>query len=63
LGGYVTFEHKGSILFVDYNENNREILTRHLYGQGHSVMMAEDGRQALEMIRQSLKSRNAAGAG
>jgi len=48
---------------VDYVENNREILTRHLYGQGHSVMMGEDGRQALEMIRQPLISRNAAGAG
>ena len=63
LGGYLTYEHKDSILFVDYVENNREILTRHLYGQGHSVMMAEDSRQVLEMIRQSLILRNAAGAG
>ncbi|HSR32652.1 MAG TPA: response regulator, partial [Anaerolineae bacterium] len=40
----------GRILVVDDNELNRNILTHHLQAQGHTVAMAENGRQALELI-------------
>jgi len=41
----------GHILVVDDNEMNRDMLTRRLNRQGHTVEIAVDGRQALEMIR------------
>ena len=40
----------GHILVVDDNEMNRDMLSRRLIRQGHTVEMAVDGRQALEMI-------------
>ncbi len=41
----------GYILVVDDNEMNRDMLSRRLKRQGHTVMMAENGRQALDMIK------------
>ena len=40
----------GRILVVDDNEMNRDLLSRRLARKGHSVEVAEDGRQALEMV-------------
>jgi DNA-binding response OmpR family regulator len=42
----------GTILVVDDNENNREMLLRRLAREGYtSVAAAADGRQALELLR------------
>jgi len=41
---------RGFVLVVDDNETNRDVLSRHLERQGHTVAVAEDGRQALEMV-------------
>ena len=41
----------GDLLIVDDNEINRDLLTRHLQRQGHNVTVAENGRQALEIIQ------------
>ncbi|MBI3417750.1 MAG: response regulator [Verrucomicrobia bacterium] len=41
----------GSVLVVDDNESNRELLTRRLLRHGCAVAVAENGRQALEMLR------------
>jgi len=40
----------GSILVVDDNEINRDLLSRYLERQGHTVRVAPNGRQGLEMI-------------
>ncbi|MFA4901323.1 MAG: adenylate/guanylate cyclase domain-containing protein [Desulfobaccales bacterium] len=40
----------GSILVVDDNEINRDLLSRYLERQGHTVRVAHNGRLALEMI-------------
>jgi len=40
----------GSILVVDDNEINRDLLSRYLARLGHTVQAAADGRQALTMI-------------
>ena len=40
-----------SLLVVDDNEMNRDMLRRRLQRQGYRVTMAVDGRQALEIIR------------
>ena len=40
-----------SLLVVDDNEMNRDMLGRRLQRQGYRVTMAVDGRQALEIIR------------
>ncbi|MEG4109484.1 adenylate/guanylate cyclase domain-containing protein [Microcoleus sp. S13_C5] len=42
---------EGSVLVVDDNEVNRDLLARRLQRQGHLVTVAEDGLQALEMLR------------
>jgi signal transduction histidine kinase len=44
-------EEQGNILVVDDNRLNRLKLSRSLEQQGHSVDVAEDGQQALEMLR------------
>jgi adenylate cyclase len=44
---------QGSLLIVDDNENNRDMLSRRLERQGHAVKVAENGRQALAMLRGS----------
>jgi CheY-like chemotaxis protein len=46
-----TEREQGSILIVDDNAANRDLLSRQLGRQGHDVTTAEDGRQALELMR------------
>lgn len=41
----------GKILVVDDNESNRNMLARRLEREGHTVMLADNGRRALEMLR------------
>jgi len=41
----------GVVLIVDDNEHNRDLLSRRLRRQGHLVTMAENGRQALELLQ------------
>src|SRR5688572_18969953 len=41
---------EASILVVDDNEDNRDMLSRRLKRQGYTVAVAEDGHQALDMI-------------
>ena len=40
----------GSVLVVDDNDINRDVLSRRLQRQGHSVAVAENGAEALQMI-------------
>jgi adenylate cyclase len=40
----------GSLLVVDDNEINRDLLSRYLERQGHAVQTAPEGRKALEML-------------
>ena len=42
---------RGNLLVVDDNKVNRLLLGRGLEQQGHTVAFAENGRQALEMLR------------
>jgi serine phosphatase RsbU (regulator of sigma subunit) len=42
---------EGRILVVDDNPVNRRLLVRALEAQGYAVQSAEDGRQALELLR------------
>src|SRR5947209_3250702 len=42
----------GTILVVDDNEMNRDLLSRRLRRDGHAVTVAEHGRQALERLAQ-----------
>ena len=42
---------RGTILVVDDNETNCELLSRQLEGQGHIVATAMNGQQALRMLR------------
>jgi adenylate cyclase len=41
----------GNILIVDDNEMNREVLSRRLERQGYTFATAEDGIEALELMR------------
>lgn len=41
----------GCVLVVDDNKMNRLLIARHLEHQGHRVAFAENGRQALAMLR------------
>lgn len=50
-GGSTQARHLGSILIADDDSANREMLARRLRRLGHTVSMAENGRQAVEMIR------------
>ena len=43
-------DHQYSLLIVDDNEMNRDLLTRRLERQGYRVTAAIDGRQALEFL-------------
>jgi serine phosphatase RsbU (regulator of sigma subunit) len=43
-------EHEGSLLIVDDNPVNRDLLARRLEGQNFWVFLAENGPHALEMI-------------
>lgn len=42
---------EGLLLVVDDNELNRDMLARHLERQGHMVAVAQDGHEALEIIK------------
>lgn len=42
---------QGLVLVVDDNEMNRDLLSRRLQRQGYTVVMAEHGQQALEVLR------------
>lgn len=44
---------QGYILVVDDNEMNRDMLARRLQRQQHKVDVAEDGEQAMEMMRKT----------
>jgi class 3 adenylate cyclase len=44
-------DERGQVLVVDDNKMNRIKLARHLEQQGHSVSTAENGQEALEMLR------------
>jgi phosphoserine phosphatase RsbU/P len=41
----------GSILLVDDNESNRDMLSRQLEKQGYTISLGENGQQALELLR------------
>src|SRR5262249_28995992 len=41
---------EGCLLVVDDNETNRDLLSRSLRRHGHTVIAAEGGRQALELL-------------
>ena len=43
----------GTVLVVDDNENNRDMLARRLKRQGHKVIQAENGRQALDLLEKT----------
>ena len=49
-------ELRGNILVVDDNETNRDVLSRHLEREGLTVRLAQDGRQALEIIEAEAKT-------
>jgi class 3 adenylate cyclase len=51
--GLTSHSDTGKILVVDDNESNRNMLSRRLERQGHTVHLAENGRRALEMLRES----------
>src|SRR5260221_10703886 len=42
---------QGKLLGVDDNEMNRDMLSRRLKREGYTVLVAEDGQQALDMIK------------
>jgi len=42
--------HTGRILIVDDSPHKRELLSRRLVPVGHEILMAENGKQALEML-------------
>ncbi|HIK56571.1 MAG TPA: response regulator [Synechococcales cyanobacterium M55_K2018_004] len=42
---------QGCLLVVDDNEMNRDLLSRRLQRQGHTIVMAEHGKAALEKLR------------
>jgi class 3 adenylate cyclase len=42
---------QGLVLVVDDNEMNRDILSRRLQRQGHTVIVAENGKQALAQLQ------------
>lgn len=43
---------QGAVLIVDDVEANRDLLGRRLQRQGHQVVMAENGRKALELLKE-----------
>lgn len=45
---------RGSVLVVDDNEINRDVLSRRLQRLGHTVSVAEDGHRALAMLANSI---------
>src|SRR5206468_3217500 len=50
---YARVSHRrGSLIIVDDNQMNRDVLSRRLERKGYAVQVAEDGPQALERITQ-----------
>lgn len=49
---------RASILVVDDTPDNRDLLSRRVAQMGHSVTLAEDGRQAMELLRSGDASRD-----
>lgn len=47
-------QNQRSLLVVDDNEMNRDVLSRHLERRGYTVRRAIDGPQAIELIQQSI---------
>ena len=43
-------DRKGTLLVVDDNEMNRDLLSRRLERERFAVVKAEGGRQALELL-------------
>lgn len=48
---HVSRVQRASILVIDDNDINRDLLSRYLEQQDHSVMVAENGYEALEMVK------------
>ncbi|MDT7042971.1 sigma-54-dependent Fis family transcriptional regulator [Candidatus Nitronereus thalassa] len=46
----MTISPKASILVVDDNPDNRDLLVRHIERQGHSARTAENGEKALQLL-------------
>jgi len=44
---------KGNLLVVDDNEMNRDLLTRRLVKEGHTVTIAKNGREAVDLVQSS----------
>ena len=42
----------GRILIADDNQQNRELLEAYLADEGHEILMAVDGREALDVVRE-----------
>src|SRR5262245_18936281 len=51
LPGDNRYSLPSSLLIVDDNQDNRDLLARRLAQQGHRISAAENGREALEMLR------------
>lgn len=49
--GQAALQAQGTILVVDDNEMNRDLLSRHLKKQGYSAELAENGRKAFEIMK------------
>lgn len=47
-----TNAEQGTVLIVDDIEMNRDLLSRRLKRQGYSIVMAENGRQALDLLQE-----------
>lgn len=45
-------DEQGTVLIVDDIETNRDLLSRRLKKQGHTIVMAENGQQALGLLQQ-----------
>src|SRR4051794_735857 len=50
-GAHAPLACHASLLVVDDNEMNRDMLSRRLQRQGYDVAVADDGKRALELIR------------
>lgn len=50
----VVTAERGDLLIVEDHAMNRDLLFRHLERQGHNVMAAENGHEALSMLRNRL---------
>lgn len=47
----MTIESKASILVVDDNPDNRDLLVRHIQRQHHAAVTAENGEEALQLLQ------------